>query len=431
MNDPSRSLNSLSDSLVRDPSRLTRSNSIKGSKELEPLYDAGVVIVTAGGLVMDLSSMAGRIQLQLWFEMSHADNRSRGLAVAGGMLRCALKASWIGGRPVGYEIRGTKGDKRLVKGDDAEIRVVRRIFREFDQGATIESIARGLECDGIRTVKGNEHWCRETIAGILKNPVYAGDFVFNKNAYGKYHTVSAAGVTAGGKRRKIDPADWIVKRGVYPAIIKRDQFDRVQERLATHKSYDNNNGAFLLSQRLRCADCDEPMYGRTMRSRNRQYECRQCHATVNETIVVREIVKAIDDKFDPTRVERELRRMLTPSSPDESRKQQNRLERELEKQKRKLVMLDDDPELIAALRDDIARILSEQNKLNQQCRAESLRIDVERRIQAAVGKVADLPKAIEKANPEHTRTTLRESLATVWVQTRTTGTIRKRHSTLR
>jgi len=77
--------------LVRDPSRLSRSNSIKASTELEPLYDGKIVILTVSGLRMDLSDMAGRIQLQLWFEMSHADNHDAIRVIAAGRQPCRAR----------------------------------------------------------------------------------------------------------------------------------------------------------------------------------------------------------------------------------------------------------------------------------------------------------------------------------------------------
>lgn len=413
--------------LVRDPSRLSRSNSIKGSTELEPLYDAKVLILTVSGLRMDLSDMAGRIQLQLWFEMAHADNRNRGLAVANGMLRCARNASWVGGRPMGMEIVGTKGRKQLAIGDKSEVRIVKRIFREYDKGATIEAIARGLEADGIRTVTGNAHWNHGTIAGILKNPAYVGDFAFAKNTYGKYHTVANDGIShADGKRIKNAKSDWIIIPNVYPAIIDREQFDRVEQRIGQNKSYSNNSEAFLLSSKLRCAHCDEPMYGRTMRSGNRQYECNSCHATVNETNAVNAIVEAVANRFNPKRVEGELRKLLQPAAKADP-KERKRLEREVDRQKRKLVMLDDDAELIQLVKSDIDRIRRELERFDAADTVQSHSIDAERRIRKALSKLADLPKAIQKASHEATRRLLQATVDCCHVTTSTTGKIRKRY----
>ena len=412
--------------LVRDPSRLSRSNSIKGSTELEPLYDAKILILTVSGLRMDLSDMAGRIQLQLWFEMAHADNRNRGLAVANGMLRCARNASWIGSPPFGYKITGEKGNKRLEIGDEREVKIVKRIYREYAAGISIEQIARDLEDDRILTQKGNRQWCRATIAGFLKNPVYAGDFSFNKNVYGKYYSVNQDRVSPNGKRQKVNRDDWIVIRDAYPAIVTRDQWNKAQARLQENKSCANNTEAFLLSSRLRCASCDTTMHGRTLRSGNRHYKCPQCSACVGEQEAVNEITKAVASKFEPKRIEVELRKLLQPA-PKANPKERKQLEKELARQKRKLVMLDDDAELIHLVKSDIDRIRRELERFDAVDTAQSHSIDAERRIRKALSKLADLPKAIQAATHAATRRLLQELLDCCHVTTMTTGKHRKRY----
>jgi len=399
---------------------------IKGSTELEPLYDANILILTVSGLRMDLSDMAGRIQLQLWFEMAHADNRNRGLAVANGMLRCARNASWIGSRPFGYEIAGEKGNKRLVLGDQREVKIVKRIYRDYAAGISIEQIARNLEADGILTQKGNRHWCRITIAGFLKNPVYVGDFAFNKNVYGKYYAVNQNGVLPNGKRQKVNRDNWILIADAYPAIVKRARWNQTQARLQENKSCANNTDAFLLSSRLRCADCDTTMHGRTLRSGNRHYKCPQCHACVSEQVAVGEICKAVANKFDPKRIEGELRKLLRPA-PKANPKERKRLEREIDRQKRKLVMLDDDAELVQLVKSDIDRIRRELERFDAADTVQAHSIDTERRIRKALSKLADLPKAIQAATHAATRQFLREAVSCCRVTTKTTGKNRKRY----
>jgi len=412
--------------LVRDPSRLSRSNSIKGSAELEPLYDAGILILTVSGLRMDLSDMAGRIQLQLWFEMAHADNRNRGLAVANGMLRCARNASWIGSAPYAYKIEGDRGNKRLVLGDEREVKIAKRIFREYASGISIEQIARNLEADFILTQKGNREWCRATIAGYLKNPVYAGDFAFNKNVHGKYYAVNQNGVLPNGKRQKVKRDDWILIADAYPAIVTRDQWNRAQARLSENKTRANNTEAFLLSSRLRCATCDETMHGRTLRSGNRHYKCPRCQAVVGEREAVDGICNAVAQKFDPKRVESELRKLLQPS-PQADPKERKRLQSELDRQNRKLVMLDDDAALIQLVKDDILRIRRELGKLDVADTVETRSIDAERRLRKALSKLADLPKAIHAATHDASRRLLQELVEYCQVTAIKTGAKRKRY----
>lgn len=45
--------------------------------------------------------------------------------------------------------------------------VVKRIYREYIEGASLLQIARGLEADGILTAAGKSKWGPETLKKIL------------------------------------------------------------------------------------------------------------------------------------------------------------------------------------------------------------------------------------------------------------------------
>ena len=56
-----------------------------------------------------------------------------------------------------------------------EAEIVKRIYREYLEGASILKIARGLETDGILNGAGNEKWHTSNINQILRNEKYIGD----------------------------------------------------------------------------------------------------------------------------------------------------------------------------------------------------------------------------------------------------------------
>ena len=62
----------------------------------------------------------------------------------------------------------------------AEAEIVKRIFREYLEGASCQKIARGLERDGIRTARGNPRWHDSTVRKILENEKYMGDALLQK-----------------------------------------------------------------------------------------------------------------------------------------------------------------------------------------------------------------------------------------------------------
>jgi site-specific DNA recombinase len=64
--------------------------------------------------------------------------------------------------------------------EEEEAKVVRRIYREYLEGASLNGIGRGLEADGILTGAGKKRWRPETVQKILKNEKYMGDALLQK-----------------------------------------------------------------------------------------------------------------------------------------------------------------------------------------------------------------------------------------------------------
>lgn len=65
-----------------------------------------------------------------------------------------------------------------IEPEQAEI--VRRIYREYLQGLSMDKIAAGLEADGILTGAGKTKWHTSTINKILRNEKYIGDTLLQK-----------------------------------------------------------------------------------------------------------------------------------------------------------------------------------------------------------------------------------------------------------
>ena len=67
----------------------------------------------------------------------------------------------------------------VVNPEQAEI--VKRIFREYQEGASCQQIARGLEHDGVLTARGNKRWHDSGIRRILENEKYMGERFYRKH----------------------------------------------------------------------------------------------------------------------------------------------------------------------------------------------------------------------------------------------------------
>ena len=74
----------------------------------------------------------------------------------------------------------TKDEEGNLIIEPAEAEVVKRIYREYLEGASLLQIGRGLEADGILTGAGKTKWRPETLKKILQNEKYIGDALLQK-----------------------------------------------------------------------------------------------------------------------------------------------------------------------------------------------------------------------------------------------------------
>lgn len=68
--------------------------------------------------------------------------------------------------------------KLVINPEQAE--TVKRIFREYLEGASCIKIAKGLERDGMLTGRGKTRWYDSTVKKILENEKYMGDALLQK-----------------------------------------------------------------------------------------------------------------------------------------------------------------------------------------------------------------------------------------------------------
>ncbi|SIN99170.1 Site-specific DNA recombinase [Rhodovulum sp. ES.010] len=163
----------------------------------------------------------------------------------------------------------TTGD-RVV--DETEAEIVRRIFREYDQGKSARTIAVGLNRDGIAPPraggKGSGAWSFSTISGnwkrgtgILNNELYVGKLVWNRQNFIK-------DPETGKRQARLNPPEaWIIEEVPHLRIIDDALWDRVKERQSairkTMKTSNQPRNAFgaarrptyLFSGLLKCGDC--------------------------------------------------------------------------------------------------------------------------------------------------------------------------------
>jgi DNA invertase Pin-like site-specific DNA recombinase len=106
----------------------------------------------------------------------------------------------------------------LVCGPDAEVSVVREIYRRFVEERLSERyIADDLNARGITTDTGHS-WTRGTVHQILINEKYIGNNVWNRVSFKLKE-----------KRVRNHPDMWIRSDGVFPALVDENLFSAAQE----------------------------------------------------------------------------------------------------------------------------------------------------------------------------------------------------------
>jgi len=179
----------------------------------------------------------------------------------------ARRGLWQNEAPIGYrrrardpitdqertlergQLKGKNEEVRLTLGPQQEQQVVQSIFARYaGGGVSLGALARELD----RTFPGRA-WSKQTVRAVLKNPAYVGDVVWCRRPHDK----------AERREHWIRPeADWVVTRDAHPALVSRDMFAAVQERLVGNKRQTRATaGGYPLSGLLRCAQCGESYTG--------------------------------------------------------------------------------------------------------------------------------------------------------------------------
>lgn len=106
---------------------------------------------------------------------------------------------------------------------EEEAKIVRRIFREYLEGASFRDIAEGLERDKIKTGGKKYKWHLSTVQGILRNEKYIGDALLQK-------TITTDFIEKVRIKNDGTVPQYYVKGSQEP-IIKKDIYTAVQEEM--------------------------------------------------------------------------------------------------------------------------------------------------------------------------------------------------------
>ncbi len=195
-------------------------------------------------------------------------------------VKSSKEAQWENGSytggipPYGYRAEWIDGKKCLLV-EEGTSDIVKEIFRLYNEGKNQKEIAIWLyekkvhrpseyrRYGHIFCEDGEEfrQWSRDSVKLILTNPLYMGCLVQARTCGKKYNI---------RKKQDIDSEDWSAKENTHEAIISKDSFFNVAQRLEQQASYYKKDGSQKNMTRpedifeglLFCGECGAAM-GRT------------------------------------------------------------------------------------------------------------------------------------------------------------------------
>lgn len=165
-----------------------------------------------------------------------------------GLTDNALKCKYNGGTvPMGYYI----DEQQYYQIDPKTAPVVLEMFTKYSEGATMQELVNLLNSRGMRSIRGGKITLN-IMNHLLKNRRYMGEYSYRD----------------------------VVKENGIPAIVPKELFERVQERLAKNKKAPARHKAeddYLLTTKLYCGKCGSFMVGESGTSHtmkvHRYYRC--------------------------------------------------------------------------------------------------------------------------------------------------------------
>ena len=182
----------------------------------------------------------------------------------------AKRAQHVGGKPpLGY----TVNPNGYLEIDKEAAPIVREIFDMFESGYSYARMAKKLNEKGYRATTGNP-FRKNSFNSILQQEKYTGTYVWNKRREKNRK----------GQRNNhaYKPEDeWVIIENAFPAIISKEQFDRVQEKLEQRASGKANSKArnyYMLGSLkiLKCSCCGSYLVGSVVASHNKHYLVYRC-----------------------------------------------------------------------------------------------------------------------------------------------------------
>ena len=190
-----------------------------------------------------------------------------------GLKENALQGKFTGGKPaLGYDV---DRETMMFVINPHEAQAVRLIFSLYLDGKSYGEIIDELTGRGY-TTKTGQQFGKNSLHDILRNPKYSGTYIFSR--------IPARDIDGRRNSHASKAEDQIIRvEGGVPALVSKDDFDRVQERMEQRKYKSAQHRAkrtYLLSGKVFCGECGTAYIGncRTLRNGSYIYLSYRCNS---------------------------------------------------------------------------------------------------------------------------------------------------------
>lgn len=236
--------------LVMDVDRLGRSSMMEQGIIFDTFRRYGVKIITPSKTIdpskdddedkFEMESLFARWELKAYKKRTRR-----------GINKSVDEGSYLANAPYGYR-KTVVNRQPTLEVYEPEAVFVRMIFDMYVNGGVgTSTIANHINSLGARPTRSDK-FGRTSVAYIIKNPVYIGKTVWNKQHY----------ISENGVRHSVPtPEKKRITEGIHPAIIDEELFDRAQLIIQKqwHKKYYDGTVSNPLAGLVRCGNCGRLM----------------------------------------------------------------------------------------------------------------------------------------------------------------------------
>ena len=209
---------------------------------------------------------------------------------------------YLGTCPIGYK----RENKKMVI-DETTKDLVIRIFNMYLEGKSYQTITNILNNEGI-TTQTNKKWKDTTIAKIISNRIYIGDFEKYKN---------------------IQEKETVVYMNVVEPIISRAMFEDVQIQKEKNQRAFCRDRVYIFMQKMICPKCGKVMQCKGSGGKKKKYmyyHCNECKIYLREDLIENLVMPFIMDliEYDMT-----VKKYFYPVLADKKERNTAKLDKEI------------------------------------------------------------------------------------------------------